>query len=184
MDPLISSIRCQTIADVKLIALTQESGLVSREGIRPLIELGLNLAIELADSPATAHVRFAFCVERARVSASNCQEPHVVRPREREARRTLLGKRTEQLCRQRHAITARTRAVADEERDLHRHRPLERARRDRKPAFAKDFSSRTLGQIASKRSWARRASPVFSGVVRLAPVPRCSSSTIRRPMSQ
>ena len=59
-----------------------------------LVELGLNLAIELADRPATAQ-RFAF-VERARVGASDCQEPRVVRPREREARRTFLGKRTEQ----------------------------------------------------------------------------------------
>jgi hypothetical protein len=99
--------RCQrqAIADARLMALAQKCGLVSREG-RSLIELGLNLAIELADRPATAQ-DFAF-VERARVSASNCQEPHVVRPREREARRTLLGKRTEQLCRQRLHNSAHT----------------------------------------------------------------------------
>jgi hypothetical protein len=63
----LSGIRVCELAeleDVRLIALAQKCGLVSREG-RPFMELRLNLAIELADRPATA-LRLRFRRTRAR----------------------------------------------------------------------------------------------------------------------
>ena len=62
-------VRCQIIAYMGLIAFRQECNLISRKR-RSLVKLGLNLAIKLADRPATMQ-GFAF-VERAGMRASDC----------------------------------------------------------------------------------------------------------------